>query len=202
MPRIKHERVTRVNTKAIDPASVITGVSEDKAPRDVPPTLGERVRWARSRLDLTQQKLASRAGVRQSTIGNIEAGTRQQPRELHLIAAALNVNDEWLRSGKGPRERGTQGTPLSEDEADLVLAFRMLSEGQRAELLIDVLHLVQSTTAFGKDVRLLLRDRFGAGEIAAPDRVAANLPAAPRSLAVQQKRATYRAKRKPSKRTA
>lgn len=160
-----------------------------------PVTLAARLKLARAALGLSQEALAKAAGVRQSTIGNIEAGIRQLPRDLHAIAKALRVNEEWLRSGAGPRTRGSSETGLSEDEADLVLAFRLLSESQRRELLADVLQLVQATTPFGNDVRRLLRERFGTDEIAPPERVAEKLPASPRALAVNERKAPYRARK-------
>ena len=39
--------------------------------------------------------------MRQSTIGNIEAGLRKRPREILKIAAALGVLPQWLETGEG-----------------------------------------------------------------------------------------------------
>lgn len=69
-------------------------------------TLRQRLKAARDEAGLTQPELAARAGVAQSTIGNIEAGTRKRPRELLSIAAALGVNPEWLETGDGPMKSG------------------------------------------------------------------------------------------------
>jgi transcriptional regulator with XRE-family HTH domain len=66
-------------------------------------TIADRMAACRVALDLTQQELAKKAGVRQTTIGNIEAGLRKRPRDLLAIAKALNVNAEWLQSGTGPK---------------------------------------------------------------------------------------------------
>lgn len=59
--------------------------------------------WGRARAHMSQGNLAKAAGVSQSTIGNVEAGLRQQPRQLNAIAKALGLHAEWLESGKGPR---------------------------------------------------------------------------------------------------
>jgi SOS-response transcriptional repressor LexA len=83
-----------VNTFVMQVPVAITGVK----------SIGERLLWARQRRGLSQPGLAKLAGVSQGTIGNIEAGIRQNPRELLAIAAAVGVPAEWLKSGKGPRD--------------------------------------------------------------------------------------------------
>lgn len=65
-------------------------------------TTAERLKHARKARGLTQAQLAKRAHVSQSTIGNLESGTRNKPRELMSIASALEVPPEWLESGKNP----------------------------------------------------------------------------------------------------
>ena len=67
-------------------------------------TIAERLAHARETVvKLSQEELAQRAGVSQSTIGNLEAGLRKSPRELLAIAKAAGVHAEWLKSGKGPK---------------------------------------------------------------------------------------------------
>lgn len=66
-------------------------------------TIAERLTDAREKEGLSQAELASRAGVSQGTIGNIESGARKNPRELLAIARVLNVEPEWLKTGKPPR---------------------------------------------------------------------------------------------------
>ena len=60
------------------------------------------MKQAREAAGLTQPQLAKKAGVSPGTIGNIESGTRKQPRELLAIAAALRVTPTWLQSGTPP----------------------------------------------------------------------------------------------------
>jgi transcriptional regulator with XRE-family HTH domain len=62
-------------------------------------TIGDRIKAARLKMDITQEELARRAGVSQSTIGNLEANTRHKPRELLQIADALGVSAYWLERG-------------------------------------------------------------------------------------------------------
>jgi transcriptional regulator with XRE-family HTH domain len=188
MRPFNHDRDVLVNTNVMAAAPVMRIMDDGSSA-----TLGQRVRWARERRGLSQHELAERIGVRQSTIGNIESGTRRRPREQRKLADALGVNELWLETGRGQRDRDAGDTTrLSEDETDLILAYRILDGTHRSELLADVLQLVQNTTPFGNEVRHLLRERFGAGDIASPERVAARLPAAP---SVQQARAVYRKRR-------
>lgn len=65
-------------------------------------TLADRIKATRQKLGWSQAHLAAEAGISQSTIGNIESGFRQRPRELVSIAQALGVSPEWLETGKTP----------------------------------------------------------------------------------------------------
>jgi len=65
-------------------------------------TIAKRLKIRRKALKLSQVQLAKKAGVGQSAIGNIEAGTRSSPRNLLGLARALGVTPEWLADGKEP----------------------------------------------------------------------------------------------------
>jgi transcriptional regulator with XRE-family HTH domain len=70
-------------------------------------TLADRVVERRKALGLTQKELASRvtkAGfpLGQSAISSIEKRGDSHPQCMYELAVALEVNLEWLRSGKGP----------------------------------------------------------------------------------------------------
>lgn len=74
-------------------------------------TIAERLQQTRKELGLTQPALAIKAGVSQGTIGNIESGLRKRPREILAIASALNVNPEWLETGKGSKREAPSSVP-------------------------------------------------------------------------------------------
>lgn len=74
--------------------------SSDATITIVKTTLPDRIKATRQKLGWSQARLASEAGVSQSTIGNIESGFRQRPRELVSIAQALGVSPEWLETGR------------------------------------------------------------------------------------------------------
>lgn len=64
--------------------------------------VNERIKELRKALGLTQQKFADAIGVRQNTVAQYEIG-RNQPIDtvITLICREFNVNEEWLRNGKG-----------------------------------------------------------------------------------------------------
>lgn len=62
----------------------------------------ERLKLLRKELNLTQQELADKLGIKRTTIGNYEVG-RNEPVDsvISLICDRLSVNEEWLRTGSG-----------------------------------------------------------------------------------------------------
>ncbi|MGJ7490208.1 helix-turn-helix domain-containing protein [Variovorax sp. ZT4R33] len=86
-------------------------------------TIAERVKAVRQELGWSQVQLAEEVGVSQSSIGNIESGFRQRPRELVSIARALRVSPEWLETGKGPRTERASLTLVGADAEPTVRAL-------------------------------------------------------------------------------
>jgi|GEM_PF-3059110 len=62
-------------------------------------TIGNRIRERRKALGLSQHLLASKAGVTQGLIGQIEAGTNKGSKHTVAIARALEVSPDWLERG-------------------------------------------------------------------------------------------------------
>ena len=89
-------------------------------------TLAERLTWARTSKNMSQTELAKKAGVSQSTIGNLEAGLRKTAKSVTAIAAALHVNPFWLADGKGTPELGAQA--VIEPELGRELYSKQLQE--------------------------------------------------------------------------
>lgn len=58
--------------------------------------LGKRMAKARAKRGISQQKLADEAGVKQTTVGNIEAGHIQKTTNILKFAEILGVNPSWL----------------------------------------------------------------------------------------------------------
>ncbi len=96
-----HDRDYHENTFVMQLAVQITDVN----------TIGERVKWVREQRGMTQAKLAKLAGVSTSTIGNLESGLRDKPRELNAIASALRANPAWIETRKGDWESANNVEP-------------------------------------------------------------------------------------------
>lgn len=64
-------------------------------------SIGSRVKLARKAAKLTQAELASRSGLKQSTISDLEVGKSQGTTYIASLATALGVNALWLETGKG-----------------------------------------------------------------------------------------------------
>ena len=64
-------------------------------------TFKDRLSARRKELRLSQDALAKRAGLSQTTISNIERGRNDGSKELVALAAALRVRPEWLADGRG-----------------------------------------------------------------------------------------------------
>jgi HTH-type transcriptional regulator/antitoxin PezA len=64
--------------------------------------LNERLKKLRKTLDMTQQEFADRIGIKRNSLANYETG-RNTPIDAIIVSICreFNVNEEWLREGKG-----------------------------------------------------------------------------------------------------
>lgn len=72
-------------------------------------SFSERLAWARTQKNMTQQELADATGMRQSAISALESSDRptSRTRKMALIGQTLGVNPNWLSTGRGdPYYRG------------------------------------------------------------------------------------------------
>lgn len=150
---IKHSSVRKVNTAVFSAGGPITVV--------VKTSFQARLISAREAAGWSQARLAAAVGLKgQSSIGNLEQRAGATTTKTVEIALALGVHPLWLATGEGPRELPSGVLDLSERERDLVLAFRYLSEEQKAELLNDVMGLAATTPG----LRDVLRKEIGMGD--------------------------------------
>nr|WP_154927752.1 helix-turn-helix transcriptional regulator [Pantoea agglomerans] len=64
-------------------------------------TISQRLKQKRAELKMTQTELALKAGVKQQSIQQIEAGITKRPRKIFEIALALQCDPVWLQYGNG-----------------------------------------------------------------------------------------------------
>lgn len=62
----------------------------------------DRIRRIRTYLGLTQQEFADKLGISHESVGAYEIG-RNEPTDdvISLICRTFDINEEWLRTGKG-----------------------------------------------------------------------------------------------------
>ncbi|QQA77036.1 MULTISPECIES: helix-turn-helix domain-containing protein [Pectobacterium] len=63
-------------------------------------TISQRLKQKREELKMTQAQLAAKAGMKQQSLQQIEAGTTKRPRFLFELANALQCDPHWLQYGK------------------------------------------------------------------------------------------------------
>jgi transcriptional regulator with XRE-family HTH domain len=62
----------------------------------------ERIQAIRKTLKLNQEKFAERLGMKRTTLSMIEVGENPlTEKNIRLICMTFNVNEKWLRTGKG-----------------------------------------------------------------------------------------------------
>ena len=93
-------------------------------------TLGDRIKKVRREKEYTQQALADLIGIRQNSVALIESGKRNASDQVVLaICRELNVNEEWLRYG-----RGEMFAPAPADALGALVKDRVLSDRERIAL--------------------------------------------------------------------
>lgn len=76
--------------------------------------MNTRIKELRKFLGLTQKEFGGRIGVKPNTIATYEIG-RSTPIDavISLICREFNVNEEWLRTGKGSMFKATEEAAVS-----------------------------------------------------------------------------------------
>jgi transcriptional regulator with XRE-family HTH domain len=69
-------------------------------------TLATRIEETMKERGFSQEQLAEKSGVSQTTIHKLITGKALESRKLSNIADALNVNTDWLAKGKGNKYAG------------------------------------------------------------------------------------------------
>lgn len=87
----------------------------------------ERIKELRKTLDLTQERFANRIGIKRNTVATYESG-RNEPVDsvVSLICREFNVNEDWLRYGKGEMFK-----PASLDALQTLVQQNSLTDSDR-----------------------------------------------------------------------
>lgn len=114
----------------------------------------DRLKKLRDALNISQQVFSDRVKIAQSTYAQFETG-RRIPKDIHIsqIGQAFNVNEEWLRNGKGNMFAASSDTVIndlcdkyafSSIERKMLEAYCALDAKYRAGVLKYVEQLVNS----------------------------------------------------------
>lgn len=75
--------------------------------------MNERIKRIRKEAKLSQEEFGNKLGITKASISRIESGINNpSDQTIMLICREFNVNEEWIRTGKGGNEnRYVQATP-------------------------------------------------------------------------------------------
>lgn len=121
---------------------------------------GERARWLREQRDIDRREFAKRVGMPYSTLADWENGrivnTGKTP--VHVIAAELGANLDWILTGKGTHDAPAPNSPpIAEHQR--IWGFDLSFEG--AALGADWMKLsADEQTAMAEVIRTLVKRRI------------------------------------------
>lgn len=94
--------------------------------------MNERIKLLRKSLELTQQEFADKLNVQRGTVANYEVG-RNEPIDavIFSICKTFNVNENWLRFGKGEMFLST------EDEVGEMVSRLLDNDNPFYDLILD-----------------------------------------------------------------
>ncbi|WP_437285638.1 helix-turn-helix domain-containing protein [Sorangium sp. So ce406] len=94
-----------------------TKITSLATPPSAPATLGERVAFLMEKRGISQHGIEGEAKLSRGYISRVVKGERMKlsPEILRRIADVLEVNYEWLATGRGEMEGGGTGAPVGAD---------------------------------------------------------------------------------------
>lgn len=110
-------------------------------------TQAERVRLLRKELSLTQSDFGKRVGVGKTAISKIEKNENSlTDRMFNSICREFNVNEDWLRHGKGE-----MFLPV-EDEVGEIVSKLVDESNPFYDLIIDIMHTFNNLDDKGQEI--------------------------------------------------
>lgn len=76
--------------------------------------MNNRIKELRKTLGLTQENFAQKIGITKSSVSLLESGqNKASAQTVYIISKEFNVNEEWLRTGKGDMFNATGDDELA-----------------------------------------------------------------------------------------
>ena len=119
------------------------------------PSTGEKLRYFRHNCGLSQKQVANAIGLNRTTIGSWESG-RTEPSLEKIVKLAqiyrvdpteILPNENSPAPFKDPENDDSKGKPiysLTKEEQQLLVAFRLLSNADRAEVLAKITNIAHN----------------------------------------------------------
>lgn len=111
--------------------------------------MNERIKILRKQLKLTQEQFASKLGVKRAAIGQVETGYNNVSEQLiKLICFNYEVNEDWLRTGKGEmfEKKDESLEDLFSDASDLeksiIAAYLSIDADLRDQVIVQFLNSI------------------------------------------------------------
>lgn len=124
--------------------------------------LNERIKQLRKKLDLTQQQFAEKIGVKRNTVATYEMG-RSEPSDsgIALICREFNVNEDWLRNGKG--EMLKERPPVDEvgEYIGELLDYDIENDEEKNPFYDIIIEMMRAYHDMDEKSKLVIRDYFG-----------------------------------------
>lgn len=113
--------------------------------------MNERIKELRKSLDMNQTEFGNKIGVKQTTIAGYETGVRTPIDSVILsMCREFNVNEEWLRTGKGE-----MFLPVpEEDEVASYVAELLEPDNPFTELIVQIMRTYSQLDSKSQEVLL------------------------------------------------
>lgn len=97
--------------------------------------IGDRIKKLRLSLGLKQVQFSQQVRVSQGYLAEVEKGKKiPSSRVLLAISTVFGVDEEWIRTGRG-RKQKAEDMLLSKDERDVVNLYRRLKPAAQGALI-------------------------------------------------------------------
>ena len=103
----------------------------------------DRIKQLRKALELTQQEFADKIGVKRNSFANYETG-RNTPIDAIIVSMCreFNVNEEWLRTGKGEMFNKMDSTDITYNHFGFIMGNASAQKKAVLSALVEMVYCV------------------------------------------------------------